>query len=105
MFWRTKGEQRLMIGSDPSKEFEESLRQLTRIQELNPVSAEAATERGHLELSWGRYFTKISDRRSGQDHYGKAVRYFEEAVKINESLSGPLREWLREARRGMLGAY
>jgi len=105
MFWRTKGEQRVMCGSDPSQEFEESLRNLTQIMDLNPVSAEAATERGHLELSWGRYRTKVGDRRGGQDHYAKAVRFLEEAVKINESLSGPLREWLREARRGMLGAY
>jgi len=105
MFWRTKGEQRVMCGSDPSQEFEESLKNVTRIVDLNPVSAEAATERGHLELSWGRYRTKVGDRRGGQDHYAKAVRFLEEAVKINESLSGPLREWLREARRGMLGAY
>src|SRR5204862_514487 len=105
MFWRTKGEQRVMCGSDPSQEFEESLRNLDRILDVNPVSAEAATERGHLELSWGRYRTKVADRRGGQDHYGKAVRFFEEPVKINESLSGPLREWRREARRGMLGAF
>jgi tetratricopeptide (TPR) repeat protein len=105
MFWRTKGEQRVMCGSDPSQEFEESLRNLNRILDVNPLSAEAATERGHLELSWGRYRTKLVDRRGAQDHYAKAVRFFEEAVKINESLSGPLREWLREARRGMLGAF
>jgi serine/threonine-protein kinase len=105
MFWRTKGEQRMMCGSDPSPDFEESLRNLGRILDVNPVSAEASTERGHLELSWGRYRTKLGDRRGGQDHYAKSVRFFEEAVKINDSLSGPLREWLREARRGMLGAY
>jgi tetratricopeptide (TPR) repeat protein len=105
MFWRTKGEQRVLCGSDPSKEFEQSLGYLSRILDTNPVSADGATERGHLELSWGRYRTKLSDRRGGQDHYGKAVRFFEEAVKINDSLSGPLREWLREARRGMFGAY
>lgn len=95
----------MMCGSDPSQDFEESLRNLGRILDVNPVSAEASTERGHLELSWGRYRTKLGDRRGGQDHYAKSVRFFEEAVKINDSLSGPLREWLREARRGMLGAY
>jgi serine/threonine-protein kinase len=105
MFWRTKGEQHMMCGSDPSKDFEESLRNLERILDVNPVSAEASTERGHLELSWGRSRTKVGDRRGGQDHYAKSVRFFEEAVKINDALSGPLREWLREARRGMLGAY
>jgi serine/threonine-protein kinase len=105
MYWRTKGEQRVMCGSDPSQDFEESLRNLSRILDVNPVSAEAATERGHLELSWGRYRTKVVDRRGAQDHYAKAVRFFEEAVKINDSLSGPLREWMREARRGMLGAF
>src|SRR6185436_12554282 len=86
MFWRTKGEQRVMWSKDPSKEFEESLRNVDRILEINPVSAEASTERGHLELSWGRYLSKIQDRPNAQNHYAKADRFFEEAVKINESL-------------------
>ncbi len=105
MVCRTKGEQSVTCGHDPSKEFGESLRYLSQVLETNPVCAEAAAERGHLELNWGRYRTKVVDRQGAQDHYGKAVRYFEEAIRINESLSGALRDWHREARRGMLGAY
>jgi len=33
------------------------------------------------------------------------VRSFEEAIRSNDTLATPLREWLREARRGLLGAY
>jgi hypothetical protein len=33
------------------------------------------------------------------------VLAFEEAVRSNDTLATPLREWLREARRGRLGAY
>jgi hypothetical protein len=69
------------------------------------VCAEASAERGHLELAWGRYRTKLADRPGALDHYGRAVRAFEEAVRSNDTLATPLREWLREARRGLLGAY
>jgi tetratricopeptide (TPR) repeat protein len=105
MYFRTKGEQRVTCGHDPTQDFEDARRCLSEVLEINPVSAEAAAERGHLELSWGRFRTKVVDRRGAQDHYAMAVRYFEEAIKIDESLSGPLRDWHREARRGMLGAY
>lgn len=105
MYGRTKGEQEMTCGHDPTPSFEDARRCLIEVLEANPVSAAASAERGHLELSWGRYRTKVQDRRGGLDHYGMAVRYFEEAIKINEALTSGLRDWLREARRGMLGAY
>lgn len=105
MYHRTRGELRVTYGSDPTADFEDARRALSQVLEYNPVCAEAAAERGHLELSWGRYRTKVADRRGAQEHYAMAVRYFEEAMKINDTLSGDLRDWHREARRGMLGAY
>jgi hypothetical protein len=105
IYYRTRGEQRVTCGHDPTSDFEDARRSLSDVLEANPVCAEAAAERGHLELSWGRYRTKVIDRRGAHDHYANAVRFFEEAMKINDSLSGSLRDWHREARRGMLGAY
>ena len=99
------GEQRVTCGHDPTSDFEDARRSLSDVLEANPICAEAAAERGHLELSWGRYRTKVVDRRGAHDHYANAVRFFEEAMKMNDSLSGSLRDWHREARRGMLGAY
>ena len=105
MYFRAKGELKVTYGSDPTPEFEDARRSLGDVLEVNPASAEATAERGHLELSWGRYRTKVQDRRGAHDHYANAVRYFEEAMKANDHLSSSLRDWHREARRGMLGAY
>jgi len=105
MYYRTRGEQRVTCGHDPTSDFEDARRSLSDVLEANPICAEAAAERGHLELSWGRYRTKVVDRRGAHDHYANGVRFFEEAMKMNDSLSGSLRDWHREARRGMLGAY
>jgi len=105
MYFRAKGELKVTYGSDPTPEFEDARRSLGDVLEVNPACAEATAERGHLELSWGRYRTKVQDRRGAHDHYANAVRYFEEAMKVNDTLSGSLRDWHREARRGMLGAY
>jgi serine/threonine protein kinase len=102
---RTKGSLMIAIGQDPSGMFEGARQDLDQVLELNPICAEAAAERGHLELAWGRYRTKLADRPGALDHYGRAVRSFEEAVRSNDTLATPLREWLREARRGLLGAY
>jgi serine/threonine-protein kinase len=105
MYFRAKGELKVTYGSDPTPEFEDSRRALGDVHEVNPVCAEALAERGHLELSWGQYRRKVEDRRGARDHYGNAVRYFEEAMKVNDTLSASLRDWHREARRGMLGAF
>jgi len=102
---RTKGALMIACGQDPSAMFEGARQDLDQVLELNPICAEAAAERGHLELAWGRYRTKLADRGGALDHYGRAVRSFEEAIRSNDTLSSPLREWLREARRGLLGAY
>ena len=98
---RTRAEQRLKCAQDPSADFESALKDLTQVHEVNPVSAQASAERGHLELSWARHRTKVSDRVGALDHFGRAVRYFEEAVHVNELLAASLREPLREARRGL----
>ncbi|MBI3854685.1 MAG: hypothetical protein HY293_03220, partial [Planctomycetes bacterium] len=105
MYFRSRGELRVTYGHDPTPDFEDARRSLSDVLDVNPVCAEAAAERGHLELSWGRYRTKVVDRSGAHDHYANAVRFFEEAMKINEPLAGSLRDWHREARRGMLGAY
>jgi serine/threonine-protein kinase len=105
MYYRAKGELKVTYGSDPTPEFEDSRRSLGDVLEVNPASGDATAERGHLELSWGRFRTKVQDRRGAHDHYANAVRYFEEAMKVNDALSSSLRDWHREARRGMLGAY
>jgi tetratricopeptide (TPR) repeat protein len=102
---RTKGTLMTACGQDPTEYFQGARSDLDQVLEANPVSAEASAERGHLELAWGRYRTKMSDRPGALDHYGRAVRAFEEAVRSNDSLATPLREWMREARRGLLGAY
>ena len=102
---RTKGTLMLTCGQDPTELFQAARADLDQVLESNPVSAEASAERGHLELAWGRYRSKLNDRPGGLDHYGRAVRSFEEAIRSNDTLATPLREWLREARRGLLGAY
>jgi len=102
---RTKGTLMLACGQDPTEVFQAARSDLDQVLESNPVSAEASAERGHLELAWGRYRSKLNDRPGGLDHYGRAVRSFEEAIRSNDTLAMPLREWLREARRGLLGAY
>ncbi|HVR83756.1 MAG TPA: protein kinase [Planctomycetota bacterium] len=102
---RTKGTLMITCGQDPTEYFQGARADLDQVLESNPVSAEASAERGHLELAWGRYRTKLPDRPGALDHYGRAVRSFEEAIRINDTLAMPLREWLREARRGLLGAY
>jgi hypothetical protein len=102
---RTKGTLMLTCGQDPTEYFLGARADLDQVLESDPVSAEASAERGHLELTWGRYRTKLSDRPGALDHYGRAVRSFEEAIRSNDTLAMPLREWLREARRGLLGAY
>jgi serine/threonine protein kinase len=102
---RTKGTLMIACGQDPTELFQAARADLDQVLESNPVSAEASAERGHLELAWGRFRTKLVDRPGALDHYGRAVRSFEEAIRSNDTLATPLREWLREARRGLLGAY
>jgi tetratricopeptide (TPR) repeat protein len=102
---RTKGTLMVTCGQDPGEYFQGARTDLDQVLESNPISAEASAERGHLELGWGRYRTKLADRPGALDHYGRAVRSFEEAIRSNDTLAMPLREWLREARRGLLGAY
>jgi len=102
---RTKGTLMIACGQDPSELFQGARADLDQVLDWNPVSAEASAERGHLELAWGRYRTKLADRPGALDHYGSSVRSFEEAIRSNDTLATPLREWLREARRGLLGAY
>jgi serine/threonine protein kinase len=102
---RTKGTLMVPCGQDPTAYFQGARADLDQVLESNPISAEASAERGHLELAWGRYRTKLSDRPGALDHYGRSVRSFEEAIRSNDTLAMPLREWLREARRGLLGAY
>jgi serine/threonine protein kinase len=102
---RTKGTLMIACGQDPTDLFQGARVDLDQVLESNPISAEASAERGHLELAWGRYRTKLIDRSGALDHYGRSVRAFEEAIRTNDTLATPLREWLREARRGMLGAY
>ena len=103
--WEEQRQQARLLTPQELADFVDARRSLSDVLEANPVCAEAAAERGHLELSWGRYRTKVIDRRGAHDHYANAVRFFEEAMKMNDSLSGSLRDWHREARRGMLGAY
>ena len=102
---RTKGTLMIACGQDPTALFQGARSDLDQVLESNPVSAAASAERGHLELAWGRYRTKLIDRSGALDHYGRSVRAFEEAIRSNDTLATPLREWLREARRGLLGAY
>ncbi|HZE98803.1 MAG TPA: hypothetical protein VE981_17460, partial [Planctomycetota bacterium] len=102
---RTKATLMVACGQDPSELFQGARADLDQVVESNPVSSEASAESGHLELAWGRFRTKLHDRSGALDHYGRAVRSFEEAIRSNDTLATPLREWLREARRGMLGAY
>jgi serine/threonine protein kinase len=102
---RTKGTLMTSFGQDPTELFQGARADLDQVLEANPVSAEASAERGHLELAWGRYRTRLADRPGAHDHYAASVRSFEEAIRSNETLATPLRDWLREARRGLLGAY
>ncbi|MBV8878953.1 MAG: serine/threonine protein kinase [Planctomycetaceae bacterium] len=102
---RTKGTLMIACGQDPTEVFQGARSDLDQVLNSNPVAAEASAERGHLELAWGRYRTKLVDRRGALEHYNCAVQSFEEAIRCNDNLATPLREWLREARRGVYGAY
>ncbi len=77
---------------------------VTEILKQNPRSTEAWAEGGRVALDWGRHLQKFGDAGAGREHFTNAARHFEEALRLNEALSGALREPLREARRGLLGS-
>ncbi len=82
----------------------EALKDLEQVLSINAVQTEAWAERGHLELDWGRARLAAGDRAGAREHFVQSVRHFEEAVRLNPDLTGPLRAPLREAQRSLLGS-
>jgi tetratricopeptide (TPR) repeat protein len=88
---------------EPAAFLQEALEDLSEVLKHDPRSTEAWAESGRLELDWARLVGKAGDAGTARAHHARAVRAFEEALRLNDSLSGALRDSLREARRGLLG--
>jgi serine/threonine-protein kinase len=77
--------------------------ELAALLRRNPTDTLAWVEQAHVELDAGRLRQRAGDAGGSRPHFIAAVRHFEEALRLNPSLSEPLRAPLREARRALLG--
>jgi tetratricopeptide (TPR) repeat protein len=91
--------------ADPEPLLAAAADELSRVLQINPVSAEAWEESGLIELARGHARAAKSDPANARVRFADAQRHLEEAARLNAHRAPPLRDPIRDARRGAIGGF
>jgi tetratricopeptide (TPR) repeat protein len=91
--------------ADPEPLLNAAAEELAKVLQTNPVSADAWEESGFVELARGHARTAKSDPVHAKLRFADAQRRLEEASRLNAHRAQPLRDAIRDARRGAIGGF